>query len=290
LGPSKLIADSRESDAVPPKATYPRPALGTSRLVRSGRVVIEYFENGSGETVILLPAFASAASDFNELAELLNGAGYRTVAVELRGMGRSWSPWLPRSTMRDFAVDVSRVIEALDGLPTRRVHLLGQALGNRIARAFAVEHPELVQSVVLLGAGGKVRPNTRLALRYYFGTFRFLAKRRRLRVIEETLFAPGNKLPSHLDYRRPWRAVGRQLHAAIKTPLEQWWSGGQAPMLVLQGELDRIAPPPNAYVLSDQYPDRVKLVMIAGAGHALLPEQPETIGREIVAFLREHRI
>ncbi len=35
------------------------------------------------------------------------------------------------------------------------------------------------------------------------------------------------------------------------------------------------------------FPDRVKVVVIENAGHALLPEQPETIARAVLEFLKE---
>ncbi len=62
-------------------------------------------------------------------------------------------------------------------------------------------------------------------------------------------------------------------------------------MLVLQENEDAIAPLKDAgEPLAKEYPDRVKLVIVNGAGHALLPEQPEVISMAVLAFLSKLRL
>src|SRR5215831_19320553 len=77
--------------------------------------------------------------------------------------------------------------------------------------------------------------------------------------------------------------------ADAATPVSEWWSGGRAPILVIQGLDDIVAPPANGRALRDQFADRVKLVEIPNGGHALLFEQPETVAAEVVAFLKAHQ-
>jgi pimeloyl-ACP methyl ester carboxylesterase len=69
-------------------------------------------------------------------------------------------------------------------------------------------------------------------------------------------------------------------------PIADYWSGGSAPMLVLQGSDDRICHRNNSRALRDEFPDRVKLVEIPQAGHLLVNEQPDAVAREVVAFTR----
>jgi pimeloyl-ACP methyl ester carboxylesterase len=49
-----------------------------------------------------------------------------------------------------------------------------------------------------------------------------------------------------------------------------------------------MAPPANGHALKETLGDRVQLIDLADAGHALLPEQPEAIAEAIIAFLRQH--
>ncbi len=54
-------------------------------------------------------------------------------------------------------------------------------------------------------------------------------------------------------------------------------------MLVVQGIEDVIAVPENAKRLAAEFPDRETLVEIPKAGHAMLPEQPEQVGKAILS-------
>ena len=53
-----------------------------------------------------------------------------------------------------------------------------------------------------------------------------------------------------------------------------------------QAAEDRIAPIANAHDLARRFPDRVRIVEIPRAGHALLPEQPEAVAAALLAWLR----
>lgn len=80
--------------------------------------------------------------------------------------------------------------------------------------------------------------------------------------------------------------------AAVKnTPEVQWRAGdGKSPILAIQAENDRIAPPEfTSRLLNTQFPDRVSVVTIANAGHALLPEQPDAVSQAVLAFLENPR-
>jgi pimeloyl-ACP methyl ester carboxylesterase len=82
-----------------------------------------------------------------------------------------------------------------------------------------------------------------------------------------------------------FRAARAKRAADARTPLNEWWAGGSAAILVLQGAEDVIAVPENAKRLAAAFPDRGTLVEIPKAGHALLPEQPELIATAILAYL-----
>jgi pimeloyl-ACP methyl ester carboxylesterase len=56
-------------------------------------------------------------------------------------------------------------------------------------------------------------------------------------------------------------------------------------MLIVQGLNDRIAKPENGHILKRELGDRVTLVDLDQAGHALLPEQPEVIAEAIIPWL-----
>ena len=76
-----------------------------------------------------------------------------------------------------------------------------------------------------------------------------------------------------------------QLSISKSTPNENWWRAGTAPMLIIQGLDDLLAPPANGRILRDKLGDRVKLVELEDTAHALLPEQPKIIAQTILDFI-----
>jgi len=227
----------------------------TMAQVRIGRAATEFGLLGEGPTVILLPGRGGEGPDqYDELGPALGEAGYRAVAVNPRGVGRS-SGQLANLSLHDLARDVATVIRALGG----PAHLVGRALGNRVARCVAVDSPDLVKSVCLISAGGLVAPDRNQKPAKTVGQ------------------------PRPLRY---WRTAGdAHQHAAQTTPIGEWWSGGDAPMLVVQGLADRIAVPENGRRLAEDYADRVELLEIAEAGHRLLFDRPDIVIPAIVNFI-----
>ena len=150
-----VSACTPNSDKADLNLTYIGEAIGPD-------VTLTYFLQGpeQGEAVVLLPGMGRGADDFRELAAALNNAGYRTVAIQPRGIGRS-GPILTDPSYDQFADDVALVLNDIPGrISGGKAHVLGYEFGNRIARMFAVRYPEQVQSLVLLACGGqKVSPS-----------------------------------------------------------------------------------------------------------------------------------
>jgi pimeloyl-ACP methyl ester carboxylesterase len=267
-----------------------RSAIGASEFALRGDARIEYRDRGRGEAVVLLASLARPASDFNELVLALNGAGFRTLAIEARGIGWSTRAGLVgKWTFHDLAADVAEVLDHA-GLPAaERVHVVGHALGNRVARTFAMDYPRRTQTLTLVAAGGQAPIPFRIRVALLAATAGFLPDGFRERQLRRVFFAEGNEIPHHWMAGWHFRAGLSQIRANAATGSDAFWRGGDAPMLVIQGEEDPVAPPETAgLALEAEFPERVTLVPIAGASHALLPERPEPINEAVIAFLRDH--
>lgn len=259
-----------------------REALGERRVAQGGAGAIEYFVLGSGPTVVLLPSFARAASDFNELALALSRAGYRTLVVQPRGVGGSA---LGRygATLHDFARDVVAVLQAEHaGAP---VAIVGHGFGNRVARAVASDFPDRVERLVLLSGGGEVPTPHEAGRAVGTALFGFWSERARHDAIGQAFFANQQNVPPH--WETGWYPLAGlvQTRATALTPFAEWGDGGKAPVLIVQALSDRLAPAAAAHRMVELHPTRVTWREIEGAGHAMLPEQPEQIAREVLAFL-----
>jgi len=258
-----------------------RPCDGEARsIVRDGRR-IGYFARGAGPAIVVLPSLGREASDFNELTATLS-ATHRTIAIDPPGVGASGLPSEPVSLF-DLADDVAAVIETEQAGPAT---LIGHAFGNRLARATATRHPDAAARLILIAAGGKY-PIPGLAFEALLACFNpDQPAEEHFACVAYGFFADGEAVPDH--WRRGWHpATARAQGAAVRaTPVETWWSGGGRPMLVIQGEADRIAPrADSADILAAEFPDRVTMVLIERAGHALLPERPGAIAAAVAAFL-----
>jgi pimeloyl-ACP methyl ester carboxylesterase len=275
--------------ALVPQALLARPVQATAELVRYsdsfGRTVtIEVLLKGNGPLIVLLPSLGRGAADFDDLAGRIAAAGYRTAAINPRGIGRSQGPKAP--TFADTAGDVREVIRALQSgeAKTEPAVLVGHAYGNRLARAVAAWHPDAVSGLILLASGGQVAipPAIAKALRDVFDPA--LSPEAHIAAVGTAFFAPGNDPEV---WREGWYgAVALEQQSAFRELSPQAWTGGgKASIYIVQAAQDVLAAPANAEVLRSAYPDRVEVAILQNAGHAMLPEQPERLAELILGRL-----
>lgn len=250
------------------------------RDVRVGDATLRVESHGNGPPIVLHPSLGRWSRDFDLLTTALVAAGFNTITIDPRGVGESSGP-LDAVTLRSCADDVVAVIGALE---LTSVHLVGHAFGNRVMRQVASDRHDLVRSIVLLGAGGKVHGDeeARAAVGRCFELD--LPEEERLEAVGTAFFAPGNDPRVWIDGWFP-AAKAAQQNALVGADLAQWWLGGIAPMLIVQGAQDRAAPPENGRLLKSERRAPTEHVEIVGAGHALLPEQPDAIAAQVVRFL-----
>jgi len=265
-----------------------RDARGERRETRSGDAEIHYFVSGNeaASPVALLPSYARSASDFNELVAELNGAGYRTLAMQPRGIDGSTLPgW--HMTLHGYARDLQAVLDA-EGI-AEPVAVVGHAYGNRVARTFASDYPGRTKALVLLAAGGEGPAAPEVSAAIPKALIRAWPEATRRRAIALGFFAQGNAVPDY--WMAGWypRAGIAQARATANTPFVEWGAGGRAPILILQPAEDAAAPG-GAAALKSRFQDRVDLVVIEAAGHALLPEQPRAVAREIVRYFARQAV
>lgn len=262
------------------------PLQGRQRLLRVGDITIEAFEFGTGEpTLILAAGNGRPAGQFDVLAAGLAEEGIAAVTYNYRGIGSSTGP-IQGLTLHDLAADVWHVADQLD---VERVHLAGKTFGNRVMRAAATSRPGRTASITLIGAGGQIAPSaeTRALYRRYLDPDISTSEWTELHA--SLMYAPGNKaLAASAAELGTFAAVAAaQIEASNATPPAEWTGGGSAPMLVLVGLHDRVAPPANGFEIAVTRAN-TSLVGLADCGHSMLDEQPETLRREIAGFINRN--
>ena len=244
-------------------------------------VIVDEGHADAADQLVLLPSSSRDSEDFDEIAELFAAQGFRVLRPQPRGMCGSTGP-LDGLTLHDYAKDVAVVIERLAG---GRAFVLGHAFGQWIGRCLAADYPHLVRGVILAAAAGKsANPALREELAKCVDTS--LPDEVRLAALQVAFFAPGHDPSSWLGNWHPVAAKSQRA-ASAATPQDDWWTAGSAPVLDLQAELDPWRPAETRHGFRDDMgADRVTIVVIPDASHALIPEQPEAVVRAVRAWTR----
>ncbi|MDT0266687.1 alpha/beta fold hydrolase [Streptomyces sp. DSM 44915] len=118
------------------------------RLVPAPAGRVHLVEQGSGPLVLLLHGFPESWYSWRHQLPALAAAGYRAVAVDVRGYGRSSRPADPDAyRMVELVADVAAVVEALG---ERSAVLVGHDWGANIAANAALLRPDRCAAVALL--------------------------------------------------------------------------------------------------------------------------------------------
>ena len=247
---------------------------------------IEVAVEGHGPLIVMLPSRGRGAEDFDDVAGELVKAGFRVLRPQPRGAALSLGP-MQNLTLHDLARDVAAVIRiAGDGGPAI---IVGHAFGSWVARMTAIDHPELVRGVVMAAAAAKAYPAGFAGAKELSEAVRksgdfTLPTSERLRYLRVAFFAPNSDARTWLQGWHPAADV-IQLAAGRATQQSEWWSGGTVPLLDLQGELDPFKPRAMSNEMRDEFGERVSVVVIPNASHALMPEQPDAVAAAILAWI-----
>lgn len=111
-----------------------------------------YFDDdrGDGEAIIFLHGSALSRSIWRGLGYTKAlGHGRRTVRIDLRGHGKSGKPH--DSASYSLELITSDVLAVMDHLELHRAHFIGYSFGSRTALSIALNTPDRVSSLSMLG-------------------------------------------------------------------------------------------------------------------------------------------
>ena len=123
----------------------------TSKFVEVNGLRIHYLEWGKAEmpVVVCVHGYTSSAQAFNALARHLQDR-HRVVAVDVRGHGESaWSP----TGAYGYANQAGDLAAFVDRLDLPRFALIGTSMGGIIAMAYAADHADRLNALVINDIG-----------------------------------------------------------------------------------------------------------------------------------------
>lgn len=241
-------------------------------------------EAGSGPLAVLLHGFGMDSTMWRPVLERADGR--RCVAIDMRGAGAT-APGPSRAVpLEQHADDVAAVIAAC---AQARADVVGFSMGGLVLLALLERHPDVVGSAVFVGTRANADDAATRAGRD--ALVRTLLERGRGAAYLELL--PRLAAPDASDHVRaqlrtmleaqPYEGLIAALHAMRERPDRlAVLSQVDVPMLVVAGEHDAFAPAPLPQQMAAAA--GAQMEVIAGVGHTLPLEAPDTLARLITAF------
>ena len=208
---------------------------------------------------------------------------FRAAAWDARGYGDSDDYDGPLQFDQHFSADVVRIA---DHFGAKKMHLVGLSMGGRIARNFALRHPERLHSLVLAGTSPGFNALSGDEVK------RFVAERRNATPESVRRLLGSRAVPD--AYERLMDSVKRvhqesflkTLEASVAqdraAPIEQI----RAPTLVVTGDEDTLYAPSISREMARRIPG-AELVVMKGVGHLSNLEQPEEFNQAVLQFLKK---
>lgn len=251
----------------------------------TGNAETAYERRGSGAPLLLMHGLQGGRRMLERLVDQLQPS-FGVINYDQRDSGETRNPPEPYDVAR-LADDAAELVR---GLGYERVHVFGTSFGGRIAQAFAIRHPGLVDRLVL--GSTWAMPQSMLDVNPA-GVARLMDIRSRLPASGGELaemFVPGPFLRDHPEVLAllsgsadaPQRGE-RRAQAAVTVVGQA--SSITAPTLLIAGELDQMVPATATAALAKEIVG-ARFVQLAGVGHTAALQVPGQLAGEIAAFLQ----
>ncbi len=289
-----LLVRAPDLSALPPRER----AIGIG-----ADVALNVSELGSGSPVVLVHGLPSNIGDWASVPEKLAALGHHVVVYDRAGYGWSSRPPVAGDayTLGSNARELGALLDQL-GIP--RAALVGWSYGGGIVQTFALEHPERVSQLVLLGSVGPAIPDEPADFIGRLGRspigpalFRYVTSVPPLggAVLAGALadvFSGAAKIPPGFIDRS---AAQMALPGTVDSWLAEERNGGYAhlrpeaiaiPTLVLHGDDDRAVRRTVAEDLARRLPHG-KLVWVEGGSHMLPVTHPDLVAARIHEWMTQ---
>lgn len=290
----------------------------THRTVPANGIALHVAEAGTGPLILLLHGFPQFWWAWRHQLVALADAGFRAVAVDLRGYGASDKP--PRGyDTATLAADITALISALG---ERDAVLVGNDLGGALAFTAAHHDPDAVRRVVVLGSAHPARMRRRMltdlrgqARASALITTSFQLPRRPERQLRDPALVrgllaqwsgPAWRNDPEFDAAAERYAMAMRIHPVSHLALENFrWQvrsvprpdgmrfarsvrePTRVPVLQLHGELDTCVLPETARGSGRYVGGAYEWLAMPGVGHFPHEEAPDAATAEIIRWAKD---
>ncbi len=261
-----------------------------------------YFKDwGKGQPIVFSHGWPLSADAWDDQMLFLTSKGYRCIAHDRRGHGRSSQPW-DGNNMDTYADDLAKLIEALDIKDA--VHVGHSTGGGEVARYIGRHGTKRVSKVVLIGAVPplmlKTASNPKGLPIEAFDQIRQGVQDDRSQFFKD-LSAPfyganraGSKVSQGLRDSF-WlqgmiggiNAMYDCIKAFSETDFTEDLNKIDVPTLILHGDDDQIVPIEDSAMLSSKIIKNAQLKVIKGAPHGMCSTLKDEINKELLEFIKK---
>src|SRR5712691_1979182 len=268
-------------------------------ITTSDGTQIYYKDWGNGQPVVFSHGWPLSADAWEDQMLFLGAHGYRCIAHDRRGHGRSSQPW-QGNDMDTYADDLATLVAALD--LTHAIHVGHSTGGGEVTRSIGRHGTQRVAKAVLIGAVPPVKLQTPtnpdgLPMEAF-------DQIRAGVLADRSQFFKDLTMPFY-GYNRPGATVSQGLRDAFwlqgmmagfpaaylcikafsETDLTEDLQKFDVPTLVLHGDDDQIVPIGASAMLSSKLIKNATLKVYKGAPHGMCTTHKDQVNEDLLAFI-----
>ena len=276
-------------------ATQTLTEASTSKTADANGFKLHYNEAGSGDPVIFVHGGGPGASGWSNFVRNIGPLSerYRVILVDMPGFNKSDPVVIGPDTDR-LHVNGKIFVDFLDALNIEKATFVGNSMGGGSSAVVAIEHPERVDKLVLMGAagGGKsmFSPMPPEGIKALQRVYQNPSKESFREMIELFVYDSSFVTDALLDERvegllsHPEHDEARTQSNPVLPDLSNDLTKIQAPTLVIWGRDDTFVPLDHALKFMWQIPN-AQLHIFAKCGHWAQYEHADEFNRLLDGFL-----